>query len=170
MNRNYYVIFTGIFLGLCFILCGGIWFAIIKLQGYREEYDQLDAERHNNSGIISRLEARNATLSRITTLSINNAVLAADAVAFFSTIRPIMENHNISLLYITTSGQNDSGKKDNILQLKIDGKYYDMADMLADLRNLPVPSKITRLSLKRNHDLPEELVEADITIEVMTEE
>ena len=81
-----------------------------------------------------------------------------------------MERHNISLLYMTTSGQADSGKKDNVLQIKVDGGYYDMVGMFADLRGLSTPSKITRLSLKRNHDLPEELVEADITLEVLTED
>ena len=170
MNRNYYVIFTGIFLGLCLILCGGIWFTISKLHECREEYDQLDAERHNNSGIITNLEARNASLSRISSLSINNAGIVPDAVAFFSMVRQIIDAHKINLLYIATSGQDNSGGKDNVLQIKIDGNYYDMAKMFADLRELPAASKITRLSLKRNHDLPEELVEADLTLEVFTEE
>ena len=170
MSRNSYVIFTGLFLALCFLLCGGIWYSIVELRACREEYDQLDSERYSKSGIITNLETRNATLSRITNLSINNAVLVTDAVAFFSIVRSLMEKHNISLLYMTTSGQNDSGKKDNVLQIKVDGGYYDMIGMLADLRSLSSPSKITRLSLRRNHDLPEELVEADITFEVLTEE
>ena len=170
MNRNSYVIFAGLFLGICVILCVGIWYSITELRACREEYDQLDSERHNNSGMITNLETRNAALSRITRLSINNAVLVPDAVAFFSMVRTIMERHNISLLYMTTSGQADSGKKDNVLQIKVDGGYYDMVGMFADLRGLSTPSKITRLSLKRNHDLPEELVEADITLEVLTED
>ena len=169
MNRNYYILAGG-FIVLCLILCGGIWYSIAKLRECREEYDQLDAERHNNSGIISSLEARNERLSSITSLNINNSVIVADAVAFFSIIRPMMETHKLNLLYLTTSGQDSSGNKDNTLQLKIDGGYYDLADMLADLRALNVPSKITRLSLKRNNKLPEEHVEADLTIEVMTEE
>ncbi len=70
---------------------------------------------------------------------------------------------------MTTSGQDGSEGKDNILQLKLDGNYYSFIKMFADLRNLPAASKITKLAIKRNHDLPEELVEADITIEVMTE-
>ena len=85
-------------------------------------------------------------------------------------VRQILDTNNISLISMTTSGQNDAEAKDNILQLKVDGAYYSLARMLADLRNLPAASKITRMSLKRNHDLPEELVEADITIEVMTED
>ena len=170
MNKNSYVIFAGLFLGICILLCAGIWYSITELHACREEYDQLDAERYNNTGMITNLETRNAVLSRITGLSINNAVLVPDAVAFFSMVRSIMERHNISLLYMTTSGQDDSGKKDNVLQIKIDGGYYDMVGMFADLRGLSVPSKITRLSLKRNHDLPEELVEADITLEVLTED
>ena len=170
MNKSYYFTFAGIFLGVCLLLCAGIWYSITELYEYREEYEKLDAERHNSSGLISNLEARNTTLSRITSLNINSSTLAHDAVAFFSMVRPVMETHHINLIYITTKGQDDSGTKDNTLQLKIDGGYYDMAGMFADLRTLPVPSKITRLSLKRNHDLPSELVEADLTIEVLTEE
>ena len=170
MDKNRYTIFAGVFLGICLILCGGIWYSIAKLHECREEYDQLDAERHNNSGMISSLEARNAALSKINDLAINRATLVPDAVAFFSMVRQIMDSRNISLLSMTTSGQNDANQKDNVLNIKIDGGYYDIAGMFADLRNLTVPSKITRLSLKRNHDLPEELVEADITLEVMTEE
>ena len=169
MNRNHYILFAGLFVVLCLLLCGGIWYSIAELRYYREEYDQLDSERSNNSSIISNLEKRNSTLSDITHLSINSAVLVPDAVAFFSVVRTIMERHNISLIYMTTSGQDNSGKKDNILQIKIDGGYYDMVGMFADLRSQN-PSKITHLSIKRNHDLPEELVEADLTIEVLTED
>lgn len=170
MNRNYYVIFAGVFLGVCLLLCVGVWFSIYELESLREEYDQLDSERHNNTGLITSLEARNATLSKINSLNINGASTVNDAVAFFSMVRQLMDNHQISLLYMSTSGQDNSGRKDNILQIKIDGHYYDMVKMFADIRNIPVPSKTTRLSIKRNHDLPEELVEADITFEIMTEE
>ena len=157
-------------MGVCLLLCAGIWYSVTELYACREEYEMLASERHNNSGIISNLEARNATLSRIANLHIYGSTLIRDSVAFFSMVRQVMENHNINLTYITSSGKDNSGTKDNTLKIKIDGRYYDMAGMFADLRNLPVPSKITRLSLKRNHTLPEELVEADMTIEVLTEE
>ncbi|MBR4195977.1 MAG: hypothetical protein IKQ95_04620 [Synergistaceae bacterium] len=170
MDKKHYFILAGIFMFLCLLLCGGVWYMISELYAYREEYEQLASENHSNNGIISSLETRNATLRRITHLHINSSTLVRDVVAFFSMVRQIMENRNISLLYITTSGQDGSGTKDSRLQIKINGGYYDMLGMLADLRNLPVPSKITRLSLKRNHDLPERLVEADLTIEVLTEE
>lgn len=169
MNKNYIFIFTGLFLGICLILCAGIWFSLTELYSYREEYDQLDAERNNNTGIIAGLEARNLSLSRITHLSINNALKVPDAVTFFGMVRQITDLNKINILYMTTSGQDGSEGKDNILQLKLDGNYYSFIKMFADLRNLPAASKITKLAIKRNHDLPEELVEADITIEVMTE-
>ncbi len=169
MNKNYFVL-TGIFIGVCIILCGVIWFSLSELYAYREEYDQLTQQSDSHSGIIANLEARNASLSRISHLSINRASTVPDAVAFFSLVRQIMDSNNISLLTMSTSGPDNSGNRDNILQLKIDGNYYAMARMFADLRSLPVPSKITRLDLKRNHNLPEELVEADLTIQVMTEE
>lgn len=160
----------GVFLGFCFAVCAGIWFSMHTLYNFREEYDQLDAERNNHKGIITNLEARNSSLSRITKLSINNAASVPDAVSFFSMVRQILDMNNISLISMTTSGQTDAETKDNILQLKLDCGYYSLTRMLADLRNLPAASKVTRMSLKRNHNLPEELVEADITIEVMTEE
>ncbi len=169
MNKNYFV-FAGIFVGVCVILCAGIWFSLGELYALREEYDQLSSGNVNNSGIISNLESRNNSLSRIASLHINSSQTVPDAIAFFALVRQTMENNNIALLNMTASGQNDSGKRDNILQLKFHGNYYAMARMLADWRNLPVPSKITRLDLKRNHTLPEELVEVDVTLQVMTEE
>lgn len=169
MNKNYIFIFTGVLLGICFVLCAGIWFSLSELYSYREEYDQLDAERNNHTGIIANLEARNSSLSRITHLSINKAAKVPDAVTFFGMVRQITDLNKINILYMTTSGQDDSGSKDNILQLKLDGNYYSLIKMFSDLRNLPAASKITKLAIKRNHDLPEELVEADVTIEVMTE-
>ena len=169
MDKNYFIL-TGIFIGVCIILCGVIWFSLNELYAYREEYDQLTQQNDSHSGIISNLQARNESLSRISKLSINRASTATDAVAFFSLVRQVMESNNVSLITMSTSGANNSGKKDNVLQLKIDGNYYALARMFADLRALPVPSKITRLDLKRNHTLPEELVEVDMTIQVMTEE
>lgn len=169
MDKSY-IIFTGIFIGICVLLCGGVWYSLGELYALREEYEQLSSSNQSSTGIISSLESRNESLSRITGLHINSSQTVPDAVAFFSLIRPIMDNNEISLLYMTTSGQNDSGKKDDVLKLRIDGNYYAMMRMFAEWRSLPVPSKITSLNLKRNHNLPEELVEADLTLQVMTEE
>ena len=169
MNKNYFIL-TGIFVGVCVLLCGGIWYSLGELYALREEYDQLESSNQSSTGIIASLESRNASLSRITGLHINSSQTVPDAVAFFSLIRPTIDNNNINLLYMTTSGQDGSGKKDNVLQIRIDGNYYAMMRMFAEWRSLPVPSKITSLNLRRNHNLPEELVEADLTLQVMTEE
>lgn len=169
MNKNYFI-FTGIFVGVCVIACVGIWYSLGELYSLREEYEQLSSSNQSNTGIIANLEARNESLSRITGLHINSSQSVPDAVAFFSLIRPTIENNNINLLYMTTSGQDGSGKKDNELRLKIDGNYYAMMRMFAQWRSLPVPSKITSLNLIRNHNLPEELVQAELTLQVMTEE
>ncbi|MBQ3585692.1 MAG: hypothetical protein IJQ08_10645 [Synergistaceae bacterium] len=147
-----------------------IWFFLGELYTLREEYDMLNSNNQSSSGIIANLEARNNSLLRITSLRINSSQTTTDAVAFYSMIRPSIENNNISLLNMITSGQDNDGRKDNILQMKLDGDYYAITRMLAEWRNLPVPSKITRLDLKRNHNLPEELVEIDVTVEVMTED
>ena len=169
MNRKY-IMYTGLFIGFCALLCTAIWFPLGMLYELREEYDTLDSSNQGSSAIIENLEARNNSLSRITSLRINSSQTTTDAVAFYSMIRPSIENNNISLLNMITSGQDNDGRKDNILQMKLDGDYYAITRMLAEWRNLPVPSKITRLDLKRNHNLPEELVEIDVTVEVMTED
>ncbi len=169
INRTY-LIFTGVFLCICLLICGVIWYSLGELYASREEYDQLTQQSNSHSGIIANLEDRNASLSKISDLSINNATTVPDAVVFFSMVRQIMENNNISLLSMSTSGQNNSGRKDDVLHLKINGNYYALARMFADLRNLQAPSKITRLDLRRNHTLPEELIDVDMTLQVMTEE
>ena len=169
MNRKY-IMYTGLFICFCALLCAAMWFPLGELYELREEYETLNSSNQGSSAIIENLEARNNSLSQIAKLRINSAQTIPDAVAFFSMIRPMIENNNISLLNMTTSGQNNNGKKDNILQMKLDGDYYAITRMLAEWRNLPVPSKITRLDLKRNHNLPSELVEIDVIIQVMTED
>ena len=84
-------------------------------------------------------------------------------------VQQVLDRNGVNLLNMMTSGRGDSDGKDSILQLKLDGNYYAVAKMLADIRELPVASKINRMSIKRNHNLPEELIEADITLEVMTD-
>ncbi len=169
MNKNYFIL-TGIFIGVCIFLCGVIWFFLSELYAYREEYDQLAQQSSSHSSVIENLKARNESLSRISHLSINRASTVPDAIAFFSLVRQIAEANSINLFTMSTSGGNNSNKKDDVLQLKIDGNYYALARMFADLRKLSVPSKITRLNMKRNHNLPEELVDVDLTMKVMTEE
>ncbi len=170
MIKNINLVFTVVFVLLSLLLCGGVEYSISKLHSLREEYDVLNAETTNSTGTITSLEARNSNLKRISYLSINKATAVPDAVVFFSMLRQLMELHNISLLYVATSGQTDAETKDNILQVKFDGDYYEIIKMLADIRELPAAARITRMSLKRNHNLPEELVEVDLTLEVITEE
>ena len=169
MSRNINVIFTGIFLALSLAVSALTWYSVSLLHQTREEYDQLDGERRNNSGVITTMEARNASLRRITALPVNNASAVGDAVSFFSMLRTVLELHGINLMNMTTSG-GDSDKSDNILQVKLDGNYYNVVKMLADVRKLSAAARITKFSVKRNHDLPSELVEVDMTFEVMTED
>ncbi len=162
MQKNSYLILAGIFAGLCFALCAGIWFSLNELHSYREEYDRLDSEQKNSSNMIASLKARNSSLSRVVNLSVN-------AVVFYGMIKTMLDGHKISVLSMTASGQDNSGKKDNILNLKLYAEYYQLMAMLADLKNLNVASKITSLRIVRNHNLPEELIDVDLQLEVMTE-
>ncbi|MBQ6920131.1 MAG: hypothetical protein IJQ74_07350 [Synergistaceae bacterium] len=169
MNKNINVIFTGIFLAFSLAISVLTWYSVSTLHSTREEYDQLNGESNNNSDIIKTLEARNASLYRITALQVNNAQILPDAISFFSMLRTLLERHGINLMNMTTSG-GDSDKGDNVLQVKIDGNYYEIVKMLADIRNLPAAARITNFSIKRNHDLPGELVEVDLRLEVLTED
>lgn len=170
MQKNSYLVLAGIFAGLYFVLCVGIWFSLNELYSYREEYDRLDSEQKNNSNQIASLQARNQSLSRVVNLSVNHAKPVSDAVAFYGMIKMILDGHKISVLSMTASGQDNSGKKDNVLNLKLFAEYYQLMAMLADLRNLNVASKVTSLRIVRNHNLPEELIDVDLRLEVMTGE
>lgn len=170
MQKNSYLVLAGIFAGFCFALCVGIWFSLNELYSYREEYDRLDSEQKNNSNQIASLQARNQSLSRVVNLSVNHAKPVSDAVAFYGMIKMILDGHKISVLSMTASGQDNSGKKDNVLNLKLFAEYYQLMAMLADLRNLNVASKVTSLRIVRNHNLPEELIDVDLRLEVMTGE
>ncbi|MBR0257752.1 MAG: hypothetical protein IJQ58_08455 [Synergistaceae bacterium] len=170
MQKNSYLILAGIFAGLCFALCVGIWFSLTELYAYREEYDRLESEQKNNSNIIASLKTRNSSLSRIVNLSVNHAKPVPDAVVFYGMIKTMLDGHKINVLSMTASGQNDSGKKDNVLNLKLYAEYYQLMAMIADLRNLNVASKVTSLRIVRDHNLPEDLIDVDLRLEVMTGE
>ena len=158
-----------IFLVFCAAVSVLTWFSVSELRAVREEYDILDGEQKNNTSTISNLEAQNASLYRITALQVNNAEILPDAISFFSMFRSLLEQRGINLMNMTTSG-GDSDKPDNVLNVKLDGNYYNIVRMLADIRNLPAAARISSFSIKRNHVLPDELVDVDMTIEVMTGE
>ena len=172
MKKNTNLVFGISFCLFCIILYAVIWFSLHVLYEDRMEYDQLDAERNNHNGIITSLEARNQNLKRVAALSVNNAEAVSDAVSFYAMVRQTIDRYsnNIMMLSMSTSGRNGQEGKDNLLSLKLSGNYYAIMNMIADWRNLPAASKITSLHLKRNHDLPEKIVEVDVVLEVMVEE
>ena len=75
MNKNLYMVFAGIFFASCLALMFAVWYSIHVLYDYRTEYETLEAERNNFTGMIKSLEDRNRTLSQIAGLDIDkNAI------------------------------------------------------------------------------------------------
>lgn len=164
MNNRLTLIFTGIFAALCLILSAGVWFSLHKLRACRDEYDMLDAERHNYTGMILNLQARNKTLTQINSLNIAETGTASDALAFYSEVRQTAENNSMNILSMASNQNESSG---NILTLRVEGNYYSLARMLADWRTMPFASRINSLSLRRDAAAPEHFIEADIALEAM---
>ena len=166
MNKNLYMAFAGIFFTLCLILMFAVWYSIHVLYDYRTEYETLEAERNNFTGMIQNLEERNRTLAEIAGLDINRTGTASDAVEFYSQVRLAIENAGMNLLSMS-SGQNE---KDLKLSLSLQGNYYSLAHLLAAWRVMPVASRVTSLRFKRDARAPEDFINADVTIEGMPDE
>ena len=166
MNKNLYMVFAGIFFTSCLILMFAVWYSIHVLYDYRTEYETLEAERNNFTGMIKSLEERNRTLAQIAGLDINRTGTASDAVEFYSQVRLAIENAGMNLLSMS-SGQNE---KDLRLSLSLQGNYYSLAHLLAAWRVMPVASRVTSLRFRRDSRAPEDFINADVTIEGMPDE
>ena len=166
MNKNFYMIFAGIFFTSCLVVMFAVWYSIHVLYDYRTEYETLEAERNNFTGMIQSLEERNRTLAQIAGLDINHTGTASDAVEFYSQVRLAIENAGMNLLSMS-SGQNE---KDLKLSLSLQGNYYSLAHLLAAWRVMPIASRVTSLRFKRDAIAPEDFINADVTIEGMPDE
>ena len=163
MNKNLYMVFAGMFFAGCLALMFAVWYSIHVLYDYRTEYETLEAERNNFTGMINSLEDRNRTLSQIAALDINRTGTASDSVAFYSQVRFAIENAGMNLLSMQ-SGQNE---KDLKLTLSLQGNYYSFAHLLAAWRSMPSAARILSLRFRRDAQAPEDFINADVTIEGM---
>lgn len=163
MNKNFYMVFAGIFFASCLIVMFAVWYSTHVLYEYRTEYETLEAERNNYTGMIQNLEERNRTLTQIAHLAINKTGTASDTVAFYSQVRLAVESAGMNLLSMS-SGQNE---KDLRLTLSLQGSYYSLAHLLAAWRNMPYAARIISLRFKRDARAPEDFINADVTIEGM---
>ena len=143
-----------------------VWYSIHVLYDYRTEYETLEAEQNNFTGMIKNLEERNRTLQQIAGLEINQTGTVSDAVSFFSQVRLAIENNGMNLLSMS-SGQNE---KDLKLSLSLQGNYYSFAHLLAAWRVMPSAARIISLKFKRDSQSPEDFIEAEVTIEGMISE
>lgn len=169
MQKHAIKVLTGIFLTVCLVICAMVFYSVHALHQVRQEYDELNSDREQVSGTIKRLEARNAILKRIEALKLSNAHGQPDAIAYLTTLRGLIESNGITLMNMSTSGGNDE-RPDSEITVKLDGNYYQIVRLLAQIRTSPSVARITAFSVKRNHDLPEELVEVDMKLEIFLEE
>ena len=160
------MVFAGIFFTSCLSLMFAVWYSIHVLYDYRTEYETLEAERNNFTGMIQNLENRNKALQKIAGLDINRTGTASDSVSFYSQVRYAIENSGMNLLSMQ-SGQNEQDLK---LTLSLQGNYYSFAHLLAQWRSMPVAARILSLRFRRDAQAPEDFIDADITIEGMISE
>ena len=163
MNKNLYMVFAGMFFAGCLALMFAVWYSIHVLYDYRTEYETLEAERNNFTGMIRNLEERNRTLAQIAALDINRTGTASDAVVFYSQVRQAIENNGMNLLSMK-SGQNE---KDLKLSLSLQGNYYSFAHLIAAWRVMPSAARILSLRFRRDSLSPENFIDADVVIEGM---
>lgn len=161
MNRNLHLVFAGLLITSCLALCVGIWWSSRELRTYREEYDVLESDRSNSTGLMAELTLRNRSLNQIDRLNLENTETASDFMDFFSQVRQAADTYNVNILSM------NSGNSENVLTLQLQGNYYSIAHVFAKWRTMPFASRMTSLKIQRDASSPESLVEADVTIEAM---
>lgn len=165
MERNYSLLFAGLFITICLALCGGIWYSMNELAAYREEYDFLKDEQKNFASNMASLQERNRILNEINNLQLDDTDTTSDTMEFYSEVNQIVENNRMNMLSMSSNQNQGEGSKGNILTLKLQGSYYSLAHMFADLRQMPFALRINDLRIVRDQSNPEYFVDVDLTIE-----
>lgn len=161
MNKNLYLVFTGILLAVCFALCGGVWWSLGELKTYREEYEALESDRRNSNELMAQLRIRNRNLTQINRLNIENAGTVTDFVEFFARVREAADSYKVNIVSM------NQGSAENILQLQLQGNYYAIAHVFAKWRTMPFAARMTSLKITRSGTQPDAMVDVSVTLEAM---
>ena len=165
MEKNYNMLLTGAFISICLTFVAGIWYFMNELAACREEYDFLKDEQKNFASGFAPLQERNKILHEINDFQFDDIETVSDTMEFYSKISEVIENNNLNMLSMS-SNQNENSKG-NILTLKLQGSYYSLAYMLAELRKIPFALRINELKIMRNQSNPEYFVDVDMTVEAL---
>lgn len=163
MKKNYYLIFIIIFCILCSLICLAGWQSVEKLQAYRREYDMLYFERNNFTRTMENLYSRNSALRQAYNINLESAD-DEGALSFHDQIIKTLENNNIDIVSL-----NQEKPDSNIITMSLRGNYYDFAHLLAEWRNLSLPTRLNLFSFRLNDSRSENYVDVNAVIESLRE-
>ena len=175
MKDNKATILVLLFSVLCLALVGGVYFLGDKLKTLQKEYNDLEQRRVNlkdaTDALIAQKKVFEDAFRELENYHVN---VAANEMAFYSGVQQAVQDNDVEILSTRQQGVNK--ERLSTIALTLRGDYYNVAQVLAAWRNLPMTVRVASLTVRRNapasrsrgaREVATGRVEADTTVEAV---
>ena len=162
---------------ICGGLIGGVWYLGQHLQELQGQYDELEQRRVDLvSATGSLMKQKKVFTDAFAQLDNYHVKAASSDMDFYSNVQQAVQDNSVEILSTRQQGVNQDGVGSIAMTLR--GDYYDMMQVLAAWRNLPMTVRVANLTLRQSKDAPKSgsknapqeplgRVEADMTVEAI---
>lgn len=176
MKDNKVTILVLVFSLVCLALLGGIYFMNERLKALQEEYNELEQRRVNLKDARDTLIAqRDVFQNAFKELEGYRVNVAENEMKFYEEVQQAVQNNGVNIL--STRQQPVNQERICTIALTLQGDYYNLMQVLAAWRNLPITVRIASFTVRGreqprgrgNQAQPEPTgrVEADVTVEAV---
>ncbi len=175
MKDNKVTVLTLLFFLLCASLIGGVWFLDKRVRDLQAQYDELEQRRVDLIGATEALmEQKKVFTEAFNELDNYHVNVASDDMNFYANVQQAVQDKGVEILSTRQQGVNAEGV--GAISMTLRGDYYDMVQVLAAWRALPMTVRVANLTLRQNdpprdsgngRSAPLGRVEADVTVEAI---
>ena len=172
MKDNKVTILTLLFFLLCASLIGGVWFLDKRVREL--QYDELEQRRVDlTSATEALMEQKKVFTEAFNELDNYHVNVASDDMNFYANVQQAVQDKGVEILSTRQQGVNAEGV--GTIAMTLRGDYYDMVQVLAAWRGLPMTVRVVNLTVRQNEsrnssdskNAPLGRVEADVTVEAI---
>lgn len=165
-----------VFLSLlsCLALAGGLYWLSERVKEMQGQYDELEQRRVDLTEATASLMAQKKVFEdAFKDLENYQVNVASSEMAFYSEVQQAVQTNGVEILSTRQQGVDKEGLSTIAMTLR--GDYYDMMQVLAAWRNLPMTVRVSTLSMRRTAQAsgrdaapaPTGRVDADMTVEAV---
>ena len=174
MKDNKVVVLTLLFFLLCASLIGGVWFLDKRVRELQAQYDELEQRRVDlTSATEALMEQKKVFTEAFNELDNYHVNVASDDMDFYANVQQAVQDKGVEILSTRQQGVNAEGV--GTIAMTLRGDYYDMVQVLAAWRGLPMTVRVVNLTVRQNENrnssdsknAPLGRVEADVTVEAI---